>query len=358
MRKLIPFLLVVAFVWSARGQSPEAATFIDSFVEKNNFHGTILISKDAKTVYRKSFGYANLPFKVPNSPDTKYRIASLTKAFTSVLVLQLHEEGLLNLDKMIITYLLDYTGPAGDKVTVRQLLNMTSGMRNMEEGTSLETALKAGMPQFQLPHTLDEMYTKYCNDRMVSQPGERFDYNNAEFIILGKIIERVSGMVFTEALAARILRPLSMTNTGVLTQEKIVDNLADTYFYREDLKALANDLPVYWGNWYAAGAMYSTADDVSKFANALFDGKLLRQSTLDQMFMSGLGEYGLGVWVYKNYEINGRMFTIVKRPGFIMGARAMLFHVLEDHSTVIILSNVGTVSLDEFAAEIAKHVVK
>jgi hypothetical protein len=104
--------------------------------------------------------------------------------------------------------------------------------------------------------------------------------------------------------------------------------------------------------------MYSTVDDIATFAAALFSGKLLRPDILKQMFTSGHAEYGLGVWVYKNYEINGKMYTIVKRPGSIMGAQAMLFHVLENNSTIIILSNTGTVSLDDFAADIAKQVVK
>ena len=126
---------------------------------------------------------------------------------------------------------------------------------------------------------------------------------------------------------------------------------------RDDLKILANDLPVYWSNWYAAGAMYSTAGDILKFANALFNGKLLKQETLNQMFTSGLGEYGFGVWVYKDYKINDTMYTIVKRPGSIMGAQAMLFHVLEDGATIIILCNTGTVSLDDLAANIAEKLI-
>lgn len=137
----------------------------------------------------------------------------------------------------------------------------------------------------------------------------------------------------------------------------MIDRLANTYFQRDDSKVLTNDLPVYMNNWYAAGAMYSTVDDVLKFANALFNGKLLKQETLGKMFTSGLGEYGYGVWVYKDYEINSQMFTIIKRPGSIMGAQAMLFHILEDNSTIVILSNTDKVGLDEFAAKIAQRII-
>jgi CubicO group peptidase (beta-lactamase class C family) len=247
---------------------------------------------------------------------------------------------------------------AGDKVRIKELLNMTSGMRNMEDGTTFETVLKSGIPQFQLPHTSDEMLTKYCSDTIVNKPGSKFDYNNADYIILGKVIEKVTGRTYEENLNEKILHPLKMSNTGMVSQEKIINKLADTYFYRDDIKMLANDLPVYLSNWYAAGAMYSTVDDIAKFSDALFTRKLLKQETLNQMFTSGLGEYGFGVWVYKDYEINHKMFTIIKRPGSIMGAQAMLFHILEDGSTIIILSNTGTVSLDDFAADIAKQIIR
>ncbi|HEY8896507.1 MAG TPA: serine hydrolase domain-containing protein [Niastella sp.] len=358
MKKIVLVITIFTLVKDAISQPSKADRFIDSFVRKNNFNGTILIEQHSKTVYRKSFGFANFTFKVPNTTDTKYKIASITKAFTSVLILQLYEQGKIDLENPITTYLPDYKGAAGNKVSVKQLLNMTSGIRNIDDGVTLESALKYGMPQYQLPHTSDEMLTNYCSDTLVSKPGTRFDYNNADYIILGKIIERITGKTYDEALKEKILKPLNMSNSGMISQEKIIDKLADTYFYRDTLNILTNDLPVYTSNWYAAGAMYSTADDIAKFSDALFRGKLLKQETLNQMFTSGLDEYGLGVWVYKDYKINHRMFTIIKRPGRIIGAQTMLFHILENNSTIIILSNTGTTSLDNFAAQIAKQITR
>lgn len=357
MKKLFLAIILFTQVNCIFSQSPKAALFIDSFVKKNNFNGTILIEQKGKVAYKKSFGFANFPFKILNTTDTKYRVASITKAFTSVLILQLYEQNKIDLNKTITAYLPNYEGPAGNIVTIKELLNMTSGIRNMDDGLTLEKVLKNGMLQYQTPNTSDDMLTKYCNDTLVTKPGTVFDYNNADYIILGKIIEKVTGKSYEDNLKEKIWQPLQMNNSGLLSQEKIVNTLADTYFYRDDVKALSNDLPVYWGNWYAAGAMYSTADDILKFANALFSSKLLKQETLNQMFTSGLGEYGYGVWVYKDYEISDKMYTIIKRPGSIMGAQAMLFHVLEDGSTIIILCNTGTVSLDDLAAKIADQII-
>ncbi|SHL72448.1 CubicO group peptidase, beta-lactamase class C family [Chitinophaga jiangningensis] len=343
---------------STYAQLPVAATYIDSITDKSHFNGTILLESNFSPIYRKSFGLANMAFNIPNTPDTKYKIASITKAFTAVLVLQLYERGLIQLDTSISTYLQDYKGPAAKQVTIRQLLNMTSGMKNMDAGITLESVLKNGMPQYQLPHTSREMLLLYASDSLLRPPGKQFDYNNAEYIVLGQIIEAVTKKSFEEQLTTAILQPLGMQESGMASQEKIIDNLADTYFYREDLKTLVNDLPSYINNWYAAGAMYATVGDIARFCNALFSGKLLKPATLQEMFHSGLDEYGLGVWVYKNYDINGHNYTIIKRPGSIMGAQAMLFHVLEAKTTIIILSNTANVDMDQFAARIADRLVR
>lgn len=300
---------------------------------------------------------ANFQMSVPNTVDTRYKIASITKAFTAVLILQLYEQGKIDLNKSIDTYLPEYKGDAANKVTVAQLLNMTSGIRNMDDGLTLESALKNGMPQYQIPHTTDEMLSLFSSGKLVNEPGKKWDYNNADYIILGKIIEHITGKTFEQYLQVNILDSLLMNNTGIAYQQKIIPRLAATYFYRDDIKTMVNDLPVYPENWYAAGAMYSTADDIFKFTRALFEKKLLKQSTLDLMFTSGPDEYGYGVWVYKDYDIHHKHYTIIKRPGSIMGAQAMLFHVLENQATIIILSNTGTISLDDFAAKIAEQMI-
>ena len=357
MKNIILPVILLALSVDISGQSPLLNEFIENYTSEHNFNGTILIRNNSGIIFQRSFGLANIPFRVANNTYTKYKIASITKAFTAVLILQLSEQGKLDLDKTINTYLPTYTGIGGNKITIANLLNMTSGLHNMDEGATLENVLKNGIPQYQTPYTSDEMLMKYCSDSLVTEPGKVFDYNNANYIILGKIIEKISGKSFEENLEEKILKPLKMENSGLLAQQKIVDNLADTYFFRDDLNKMVNDLPVYIENWYAAGAMYSTVYDILKFSDALFGGKLLKQETLNRMFVSGPGEYGLGVWVYKDYEINHRMFTVIKRPGAIMGAQAMLFHVLENGTTIIILSNTATLNMDEFAADIAKNAV-
>ena len=299
---------------------------------------------------------ANIPFKVPNTNQTKYKIASITKAFTSVLILQLQEQGKIDLNKTIGAYLPDYAGEGADKVTLHQLLNHTSGLANFDVVTDVETAIKSGIPVYQTPYTSDQLLAKFCSGKLRNVPGKVFDYNNADYIVLGKIIERMYGATYEQVLRDKILRPLRMESTGVLHQSSIIEGLADTYFFRDDLKAMVNDLPVYPENWYAAGAIYSTVTDVLTFSRALFGSKLLKKETLALMVKPGLDDYGYGVWSYDT-KIGGKPHRVVKRPGQIMGAQSQLYHFLDEDITIIILSNTGTTNLDELVAEIGKRVV-
>ncbi|MES2809376.1 MAG: serine hydrolase domain-containing protein [Bacteroidota bacterium] len=357
MKNLSVVLLLLIFGDRLVAQPLTKATeYVDSFAVKTNFNGTILIARKGKPMFTKSYGFANMQFKVLNTADTKYKVASITKAFTSVLIMQLQEEGRIDLNKTISIYLPNYKGEGATKVTVQQLLTATSGIANIDEGLSLEGALKNGIPHYTLPRSTDDMLNLFSSGKLNKVPGKTFDYNNADFIILGKIIENVTGKSFEDNLKERILHPLNMANSGIAYQQPVIAKLANTYYFN-DKGIYMNDLPVYIENWYASGNMYSTVDDILKFANGLFGRQLVKQASLDKMFISGLGEYGYGLWVYKNYDIHKKMYTIIKRPGSIMGAQAMLFHVLEDNTTIIILSNATSVGLDNVAAKIADRVL-
>ena len=356
--KILLFLLAAALLFSrdvlAQPATPDG--FIAAYAEEHDFSGSILIQKDGKVSFSRSFGLANIPFKVPNTEQTKYKIASITKLFTSVLILQLQEQGKVDLHKTIGTYLPDYAGEGAGKVTLHQLLNHTSGLANFDTVKDFETALRSGIPVYQTPATSDQLLARYCSGKLVNVPGTVFDYNNADYIVLGKILERLHGKTYEEVLREKILQPLGMKDTGMLHQSRILDGLADTYFFRPDLNALVNDLPVYPENSYAAGAMYSTVRDLLTFSNALFGGKLLKQETLALLTKPGLDDYGYGLWSY-DMKVGDRKHRVVKRPGQIMGAQTQLFHFLDEGITVIILSNTGTTDLDEFVAEIGKRVV-
>lgn len=352
------FVLLVALLLSfgASAQPADLDGFIDQYAKAHDFNGSILIQQQGKLRYARSFGLANLPFRVPNTLQTRYKIASITKLFTSVLILQLSEQGKLDLDKTIGTYLPDYAGEAASKVSIHQLLNHTSGLPGFDGVTDQATAISNGIPVYQTPSTSDQLLTKYCSGKLIHTPGTVFNYNNADYVVLGKIIERLYRKPYEQVLEEHILRPLQMRNTGLLHQGDIIDKLADTYFYPDDRKVLSKDLPVYPENWYAAGAMYSTAGDLAKFSDALFGLKLIGRAPLDRMIKPELDDYGYGLWSYET-TLKGKRHPVVKRPGSIMGAQTQLFRVLDQDITIIILGNTETIDSDTFVAEIAQRAV-
>lgn len=335
---------------------PPDAAFIEQYALAHDFSGSILVARDQEAVYSGTFGRANIEHGVANTSSTHFKAASITKAFTAVLVLQLRDEGKLSLDATIDTYLPDYAGEGASQVLVRQLLNHTSGIENFDKITSASEAIERGLPAYQLPHSSDQLLREFASGKLVAKPGTQFSYNNGDYIILGKIIEKLRGKTYPEVLRERILAPLKMSDSGMLEQSRIVEHLASTYFYRDDLGRLVPDLPVYPENWYAAGALYSTCADLLKFSNALFGGALISTESLALMTTPGLDNYGFGVWTYDT-EIAGKKHRVVKRPGQIMGAQSQLYRFLDTPVTVIILSNTGTTDLDAFVAEIGKQMI-
>jgi D-alanyl-D-alanine carboxypeptidase len=226
----------------------------------------------------------------------------------------------------------------------------------MDQVKSMQEALDGGLPPYQFPYTSDQTLAKFASGKLVSAPGTAFDYNNGDYVILGKIIEHLYGQPYETVVKDRLLDPLHLTQTGLLHQQMIVPRLAETYFYRDDIKQLVPDFPVYPENWYAAGAMYSTVDDLRRFADALFGMKLVSRESLALMTKPGLDDYGYGLWAYET-EIQGKKFRVVKRPGQIMGAQTQLYHFMDLDITIVILSNAGTTDLDEFVKEIGLRVV-
>jgi len=335
--------------------------FIRDYASARHFNGSLRVEEDGAPLFAGSFGIADRAFNVPCADDTRYRIASITKAFTAVIVLQLVEEKKIDLDQPIKHYLSNYSGEGADVVKIRMLLNHTSGLPNADAAyNSVAHALATGMPHYQLPATPDQLIERYYSGKLLNQPGRVFSYNNADYIVLGRIIESVSGKSFEQVLDERILAPLGMHDTGLLRQSEIVSRLAPTYFSPEKGAALINDMPVYVENWFAAGGMYSTTGDLMKFARALYGGKLLSATSLDLMLRPGLDGYGFGVWI-GTPTFGGRTYRNVNRPGGVMGANGSFYHFngvgFTKNINIVILSNTDLTDMDAFSWDIGMRLL-
>lgn len=345
---------------SAQAQGGQAASTsratdfdLSARLRDAGFSGVVTITQNGRERFRRGYGLADRAFQVPVALDTRFRIASITKLFTAVLVLKLVEQRVLDLDAPISRYLPDYPGGGSDAVTLRQLLNHTSGIAQFDRVASLDEALLNGLPNYQRPLTPAQLLALCCSDPLARPPGEGFDYNNADYIVLGKIIERVTNEPYDRALARLILEPLGLRDTGLASWDQMVPRLSPTYYRRPSTQHFANDLPFFWQNAYAAGALHSSPDDVQRFANALFEGRLLNSTSMQALLAPRLDEYGLGLWSY-SFTRAGVRHRVAKRPGSIMGANSMVYRLLDRGVTIVILANSNAVDLDELAQRLAE----
>jgi D-alanyl-D-alanine carboxypeptidase len=354
---LIGLLLLVGLRAEAARSETRISAAIEAYIAGRGFNGTILVVDQGREILHSGFGLADRSFAVPADRNTRYRVASITKLFTAVLVLQLQQEGRLRLDDVVRRHLPDFPGEGGGRITIRQLLNHTSGLRQFDAVASYQEAFAKGMSQYQRPLSPSELLTLCCAGASARAAGEAFDYNNADYIVLGRIIERLTGQSYEDALAARILRPLGLGDTGMMRWDRPLERLAPSYFFRDDTNTLINDMPVYWENWYAAGGMYSTTSNLRVFAEALYGGRLLDRASLEALLTPGLDDYGLGLWSY-SFERGGRRWRVAKRPGSIMGANSVLFRLIDRDATIILLANTNRTDLDAFAQRIAELIVE
>lgn len=353
MKYIILFFVAILISQNTIAQEEQLKSFIQSYTSENNFSGTILVEKDSTILYYDSFGIADRRYNQPITNQTVYKVASITKAFTAVLILQLQEQGKLDLNKPIKNYLPDYPDKVSLKVTTHQLLNHTSGIILIDTVSSVDNAMKYGIGLYQTPNTSDQLLKSFINDSLVNKPGTKFNYNNAEYIILGKIIEKIYHKTYEEVLNEKILKPLAMTNSGMAREKNIIQNLASTYFKENNSDKFINDIPMFIENWYSAGAMYSTPTDLLTFSNALFNLKLINKRSLDLMLTAGLDDYGYGVWIRGTGDKK-----IMARYGQIMGINAVWMRFLNNPTTIIILSNTNSVDLGDLAMGIEMNISK
>lgn len=309
--------------------------------QAKNFNGAVLVATNGKIDYLNGIGISNRQSLTTINSKSKFKIASITKTFTAVLILQLYETGKLDLNETIGKYFPEYTGEAKNKVTIKQLLTYSSGIPNCES--------LSGFSIYQKPIISDSFIIKFCSGKMESEPGTKFNYDNGDFVILGKIIEKLTGKSFAKNLFDKILEPLEMVNTQMLKSTDIVTGLVQSYTFDDSTKTYAGDEPYYIENFFSAGAMYSTVEDLLKFDQAIFNYKLLNKKTVDLMLTPNpkLDNVGLGFWISQKYGSLNSKFAY--RPGGILGASANWIHIIDSNRTIIVLSNTDGTNLFEMS---------
>lgn len=271
---------VVLFAGSARAlNDKEIVEKTAAFLEDlDGFSGAVLIAKGGVPIFKKAYGYANRSFDVPNMIDTKFNLGSMNKMFTATAIMQLVEKGKIKLDGRIIDYVPDYANKdVAGRVTIHQLLTHTGGLGNYwtPEYMKASKDLYKEVPDY-LP--------LFANDSLLFEPGSQFSYSNSGFMVLGLIIEKVSGERYFDYVKKCIYEPAGMVNTDAYENDYVVPNLAVGYTRMQArLGELKNNLFLHVVKGGPAGGGYSTVEDLLDFANALMGGTLLSKKSRELM---------------------------------------------------------------------------
>ena len=312
---------------------------IQPYVDSGRFIGSVLVAKEGKVLYRKAFGFAQAEWEIPNTPETKFRIGSITKQFTALAILRLVEQGKLKLDDPIRKHY--PAAPATwEAVTIHHLLNHTSGIASYtgQPGFLEKSALTAKPADIIKP--IQALPLEFV-------PGTKFVYNNSGYLLLGLILESLTGQPYAEHLRQTIFEPLGMKDTGADVSSAILKNRAAGYVAvgKELRNAPYTDM-----TWpFAAGVLYSTVDDLLKWDQALYTDRLLTNSSKEKLFQPGLGNYAYG-WSTRRLGTH----PVVDHGGGIQGFNTHIARVLDDRITTIVLANMNTPAATQLAIELAR----
>jgi teichoic acid D-alanine hydrolase len=344
MKQIITGLFIVIFAQLAFGETSEFTKIVELYKTEKNFNGAVVIATDGKIDFIRGIGLADRQSGTGITSQSKFKIASITKTFTAVLILKLYEQGKIDLNATIGKYFPEYKGIGKDKITIRQLLTYSSGIANESE--------KGGMLPYKSPLDLDEFIKKYCSGNLEFEAGSKSVYANTEYIILGKIIENITGKSFAKVLQQEILSPLKLKKSGIINSKKEVSGLVKSYTQNEATKAFEADEPYLPENYFASGAMYSTAEDLLKFDTAIFNNKLLQPKTTELMLKTypDLGDVAFGFWGSDGFGNFNEKFYY--RPGGILGSNSNWIHTLGNKKTIIVLSNTNAANLFELSEKL------
>lgn len=329
---LLAILALAALPASA--QEGDLASYADKLLAEAYPAGepgaAALVVKDGKTVLRKGYGLANLELGVPIQPDMVFEIGSVTKQFTAAAILMLAERGLLSVEDDVTRHLPDYP-THGQKITIDHLLTHTSGIPSY-------TGMPEWRPRVREDMKVEQLVALFKDKPLEFAPGERWAYNNSAYILLGAIVEKVSGKTYEDFVEQEIFKPLGMTRSRYGHNTEVVPGRVEGYDKMEEGYRRSQYISL--TQPYAAGSLLSTVDDLARWSEALWGGKVLKPGSLERMLTparlaSGRTTryaYGLGVGEY-----GGR--TFVEHGGGIFGFVSDTLRVPDERLFVAILSN-------------------
>lgn len=347
MKKFILLTLFLFAITLTKAQNFERS--VDSlistvFKDKNGPGAVFMVAKDGKAIYQKAFGKANLELGVDMNTKNVFQLGSMTKQFTAIAILMLAEQGKLAVTDPITKYLPDY--PAGDKITLHELLTHTSGIKDFTKMKSIQQIAQKDLSP-------KELIAFFKNEPMDFLPGEKFDYNNSGYVILGHIIELVSGETYENYIQKYIFEKIGMENSRYASDLAVINNRA--YGYNKKETGYINKAKISFTIPFSSGSLMSTLGDMLKWQNALNLNLLLKPETINTAFTTyklNSGEafnYGYG-WHLK--EING--VATREHGGSIFGFKTMGVYMPSANIYVVGFSNCDCNSPTQLVREVTK----
>src|SRR6266550_7647691 len=283
-----PLVLLLA---SHRDGGAQSAARLDrivqSHVDSKQFMGSVLVAQDGKVLLDKGYGSANLEWDIPDSPQTKFRLGSLTKQFTAAAILLLEERGKLRTADLVAKYLPD--APAGwATITIANLLTHTSGIPNFTSFPDYSTSEAT-------PTTPEQLAARFRDKPLNFQPGEKWEYSNSGYVLLGYLLEKISGQRYQDFVRDNLFAPLGMTESGYDSHAAIILHRASGYTPGANgpVNAGYGDMSIP----LSAGAVYAATEDLLRWEQGLFGGKVLSAASLKKMTTPLKNDYGYGLVV-------------------------------------------------------------
>ncbi len=316
---------------------------LDRIMMENNFSGVVSIRKNKVILFEQAMGYRDRSNQLENKMDTIFGIASGTKLFTALGIAILIDNGKLELSAKVFDHLTTKFPLYDQSITVAQLLSHTSGMPDYFDEDKVEDFdnFSVSIPWYQIRVPKD-YFPVFPQEKMKFKPGEKFNYNNSGFVLLAALISEVTGQTYTDYITKQIVEPLNMTQTGFYPMNKLPGNTAIGYITEDNgWRTNVFNLPIVGGG---DGGLFTTAEDLYKLWDGLFEGRLISKSLVEDFFDSKIktkadsdSYYGYGVWIYDA--------TGIPKEEYIMGADAGISFksaiVREKDLMYTVISNTG-----------------
>jgi CubicO group peptidase (beta-lactamase class C family) len=336
--KKLPFLLCVLIFTShctSQTTSEKLDTLISAYFHQNSFSGSVLVAQKGMILINKGYGYKNKKDGTLNDSNTIFQIGSITKQFTSTIILQLVEKHELSLQDRLSKYISDY--PHGDSITIENLLTHTSGIFNYTNDPDFMQNYS------EHPISRDSLIARFKYKPLDFLPGSKWNYSNSGYILLGAIIEKVTGKSYFSVVHENIFQPLGMSHSGFDFTDLRTRDKATGYLNGSSQPAGIVDSSVS----FAAGAIYTTTGDLYKWDQALYTNRIVTQASLQKAFTPYQSSYGYGWGISYAYGKKN-----VGHGGGITGFVSFINRVPDDEICIILLSNWPTAALPKIAGDI------